>query len=479
MKKKIITFTMLATMLFSAVGCGGTGMQKGGKEGTLYINVYSAGYGTAWIDEAVRFFKEDNPGVEVEIEASPLAFSAIQTMLDNGNCTDDVILVGANNYRQFVSKGYLEDLSDMYESVIPDSEKKVKEVVAAGAYEKYTTADGKIYGIPWQENYSAGLVYNKKMFEQYGWDEDLPETMDEFFEICDKIVTDTQGAVTPLTFGGADGDGYMFTNFPQWLMEYYGYDEFMKLYTDLDSPAVYENQEEGRKKMYEMIARITKGKTSNGLNITLAGSEGATAITAQTNFVNGQVAMVVNGTWFPNEMKEYLALKNFEVGYLPMPHINADKKSGDGTIDTSNVRYSSDNGVMAIPATATNKDLAKQFLTHMLTSKSYTSFVKSTNGLLRPLRGIEVDTSSFNAFTKSAYEYFVADGDAKTNYVYSTHDLFDTDRLGVLYAYKGGFFARITAQATYEQALEVAQGCYANELSYVYDRWDGSKKEWK
>lgn len=476
MKNKILTLILVVALLFSVVGCGGKN-NKGGKEGTLSLNVYSAGYGTAWIDEAVRLFKEDNPDIEVEVESGPLAFDAVQTMLENNNCFYDVVLVGAHKYRQFVSKGYLTDMSDMYEGIIPGTDKKVKDVVAVGAYEKYSYDDGKIYGIPWQENYPAGLVYNKKMFERYGWDKDLPETVDEFWAFCDRIATDTKGAVTPLTYGGADGDGYMFTNFPQWLMEYYGYDEFEKIY-ELESPAVYENQAEGRKKVYETIARFTKGKTASGYNIALAGSEGATAITAQTNFVNGQVAMVVNGTWFPNEMKEYLSLKNFEVGYLPMPHINADKRSGDGTIDTSDVRYSSDNGVMAIPSTALNKDIAKEFLTHMLTSKSYTSFVEATNGLTRPLRGIEVDTSSFNDFTKSAYEYFNADGNAKTVYCFP-NDLISSDLLGILFAYQGGFFARITAEETYEAALKIAQGCYANELSLVYERWDAGKNQWK
>ena len=476
MRKKIGFLFLAVIMLLSFAGCGGT--TKKGVEGTLAITVYSAGYGTEWIDEAVRLFKEDNPGVEVDLETSPLAFSSVQTMLENGNCTDDIILVGAANYRSFISRGYLEDLSGMYETVIPGTEKKVKDVVAKDAIDKYTTEDGKIYGIPWQENFASGLVYNKSMFERYGWDEDLPETMDEFWDFCDRIVKDTEGAITPLTYGGADGNGYLYTNFPQWLMEYYGYDGFME-FLQLESPAVYEEHAEGRTKIYETIARLTKGKTDSGNNITLPGSEGATAITAQTNFVNGQVAMIVNGQWFMTEMAEYLELRNFEVGFLPMPHINADKKSGDGQTDTSDVRFTSDNGVMAIPSTAVNKDLAEKFLVHMLTSESYSSFVKATHGLLRPLRGIEVDTTGFDDFTLSAYEYFNANGNAKVNYSYSKDLMIENSELAIFFAYNGGFFSRITGAATYEQALEIARGCVANEISCVYEKWDSGANQWK
>lgn len=85
MRKKIGFLFLAVIMLLSFAGCGGR--TKKGVEGTLAITVYSAGYGTEWIDEAVRLFKEDNPGVEVDLETSPLAFSSVQTMLENGNCT--------------------------------------------------------------------------------------------------------------------------------------------------------------------------------------------------------------------------------------------------------------------------------------------------------------------------------------------------------------------------------------------------------
>lgn len=484
--KKITAFALGVALCLSAVGCGGGSgdssggngkieMGKRGEEGTLSLNVYAAGYGTDWITSAVTLFIEDNPNVKYYLEASPLALSAVKTQLENGNCKDDVILVNAADYESYVAKGYIEDLSDVYETVIPDGEKKVKDVVDENFMANKTLND-KIYGIPWQDNPPSGLIYNKKMFERYGWT--IPETMDEFWALCDKIAVDTEGSVAPLTFGGADGNGYLYTNFPQWLAECYGADG-MKEFFKMESPDAYVNQADGRNKVYSTIAKLTKGKTSNGSDIVLEGSVGATAITAQSNFINGRAAMVVGGTYFPTEMVEYITIKNFEAGYMPMPHINSDKKSVDGSKDTSNVLFSSDNGVFAIPATAKNKDLAKRFLVHMLTEKSYSAFIKSTHGLLRPLKDIKVNTEGFDDFTLAAFNGFYHDDKTERVYAVSDNKVIEKDVLSVFFAYEGGFFNRIAGANSYEDAKNVAEGCVANEITCVYKKWDANKNEWK
>lgn len=491
MKKfgKIIALLLCVMASLSVIACGGGNggsvgdsvkddvgkIGKRGEKGTLSLNVYAAGYGTDWITSAVSLFLQDNAGVKYYLEASPLALSAVKTQLENGNCKDDVILVSAADYESYVAKGYIEDLTDVYQSVIPDSGKKVEEVIDANVMAD-KVINGKKYGIPWQDNPPSGLIYNKKMFERYGWA--IPETMDEFWTLCDKIAEDTEGSVAPLTFGGADGNGYLYTNFPQWLSECYGANG-MKEFFRLGSPEVYSVQQEGRAKVYSTLARLTKGKTSKGTDITLDGSVGATAITAQSNFINGRAAMIVGGTYFPTEMVDYIKIKNFDAGYMPMPHINADKKSIDGSKDTSNVLFSSDNGVFAIPVSAANKDLAKQFLIHMLTEKSYSSFVKATHGLLRPLKGVKVNTDGFDAFTLAAFNGFYHDDKAERVYAVTPNKVLEKDILAVFFAYEGGFFNRIAGAESYEAAKSIAEGCTANEISCVLKKWDANKNEWK
>lgn len=147
MKKfgKIIALLLCVMASLSVIACGGGNggsvgdsvkddagkIGKRGEKGTLSLNVYAAGYGTDWITSAVSLFLQDNAGVKYYLEASPLALSAVKTQLENGNCKDDVILVSAADYESYVAKGYIEDLTDVYQSVIPDSGKKVEEVIDA------------------------------------------------------------------------------------------------------------------------------------------------------------------------------------------------------------------------------------------------------------------------------------------------------------------------------------------------------------
>lgn len=65
---------------------------------------------------------------------------------------------------------------------------------------------GHIYQIPMALTIRC-IIYNKEMFDTYGWEE--PKTFDELTALCRRIREETDG-VTPIVFGGAD-IGYYFT----------------------------------------------------------------------------------------------------------------------------------------------------------------------------------------------------------------------------------------------------------------------------
>lgn len=472
--KKIAVSILAGAMGIVSAGCG-VG-PNASVNGDINIMVYSAGYGFGWLEEAIRIYEEDHPDVKIGYDGDSLAFETIKTKLDNGTCEYDIVLADSGFYDQFVANGALTSLDDVYDSLIPDSDKKVGDVVNA-QIKNAATIGGHIYGIPWQQNTGSGLVYNVEMFKQYGWDENLPTTMDELWELCERIDSDTNGKVAPITYGGSDGNGYLNYNLPQWLCEYYGYDEMIE-FLKADSLECFSKQEAGRTKVYETLAELTKGEMKSGRPRCLKGSEGALAITAQTNFVNGEAAMTICGPWLPTEMKPYTDLTHFECGYLPMPHINADKMNGDHTIDTSDVRFSTDGNYMAIPSTSKNIDLAKDFLLYMFTKKSYTSFVKANNGLIRPVQGIDVDTSEFDGFTKAAYQYFSNGGEAKTVYQVSPNRVFEKGTLAIFQAYRGSFFSVIMNKTNYSDAIAAAKGCFANEIGVLAAKWDAEKQTW-
>ena len=189
---------------------------------------------------------------------------------------------------------------------------------------------------------------------------------------------------------------------PQWLVQYYGYDYIQNTFEKYESPVQYKDTEEGRLKAYQTLARLLKGTTKNGNNIALTGSNAFTAQATQREFLKGNAAMDICGAWFPTEMSTILKdYPDFEYGFFNLPHINSDLKDCNGN-DTSNVNYSLQANLLAIPTTSKHKDVAKDFLLSMYTKESYTTFVKENNGITRPI-DVEIDESVLNEFSKSVY----------------------------------------------------------------------------
>lgn len=162
MKKQLACLMTAVLSLSMFAGCGG-GNNDGGSSGDLSIMVYAAGYGMEWVDEAIRVYKEDHPDIEISAEGDPLAFESIKTQLENGNCSYDIILVDTGYYDQFVANDLLLCLDDVYASTIPGTEKTVSDVVNPQV-QQHRAINGKMYGIPWQQNNASGLIYNVEMF---------------------------------------------------------------------------------------------------------------------------------------------------------------------------------------------------------------------------------------------------------------------------------------------------------------------------
>lgn len=118
---KMVCIALCAFMLLPLYACGNNGGEAGGKT-KIKISVYAAGYGTGWIEEACRLYTEDHPEIIFKIEANNRMFDTIKTRLETNTCDSDVVLIANANYSSFVARGVLEDLSDVYASVIPDTE---------------------------------------------------------------------------------------------------------------------------------------------------------------------------------------------------------------------------------------------------------------------------------------------------------------------------------------------------------------------
>ena len=265
----VLCVAMGAMLSLGVAGCSGSGGNDINPDAdtTLKVSVYAAGYGTGWIEEACRIYSEDHPEVGFTIEANNRMFDTIKTRLETGTCDSDIVLIANANYSSLVALGVLEELSGVYNAVIPGTEGTTVRSVIPDIQYNYRVRNGGVYGVPWQDATPPGFIYNKTLFKEHGWNES-PDTMTEFFELCDEIAkTD----VAPLVYGGGQENGYAVNILNQWFVEYYGYDYIANTFMDYASPDIYSYTLEGRQKVYETAARLLQGQTANGESIALAG----------------------------------------------------------------------------------------------------------------------------------------------------------------------------------------------------------------
>ncbi|MFV0342503.1 MAG: ABC transporter substrate-binding protein [Anaerocolumna sp.] len=173
-------------------------------------------------------------------------------------------------------------------------------------------AGGTLKSIPYQPNIFA-FFYNQSLFDEAGITE-VPKTWDEFLVVCEKLKT---AGITPLT----SDDAYINTNFGYHLARLIGNDNVEKVVTEglwAEEPAVLKvamAYEELAQKGY-MSEYIESNVWPNGQNVELA---------------LGEVAMYLNGSWLPNEVKDMTG-PDFKWGCFSYPAL----EGGATGIEASN-----------------------------------------------------------------------------------------------------------------------------------------------
>lgn len=162
---------MIALTACSGGGNGG-GDQGGGSGTTLSIMWWGPDERHEATKKALDIYSQQNPGVKFKPEymAWEAYWQKLPTLAASKTITD-VLQMDAAYIQEYVSRGQLEDLSDIDLTGIVDP--KVIDNLKIG---------GKLYGIPLSQN-AQGMAYNKAELEQYGIP--LPHkdwTYDEYFQ---------------------------------------------------------------------------------------------------------------------------------------------------------------------------------------------------------------------------------------------------------------------------------------------------------
>lgn len=156
----------------------------------------------AGLDKAAKLFEQAYPDIKVHVNnvgAGPAEYEKLQTALKAGSGGPDVVQIEYDFLPSFIVTDGLLDIAkyganDAKSYFVPWTWSQV-------------SPDGKtVYGIP-QDSGPLALLYNKKIFDQYGLS--VPTTWDEFAQQAEKLAQGSGGKVKMANFYTTTGPWMM------------------------------------------------------------------------------------------------------------------------------------------------------------------------------------------------------------------------------------------------------------------------------
>lgn len=461
---KILCCVLAILLMLSAAACGTGGNQESADgRRILKWEVLKAGYGSIPYEKVAEAFMAEHPDVLVKIVFNPSITATTASRLEsNTNLADIYSFKSVQSIKRWVIEGWVEPLDDVYNAELSTG-KTVSESMTGNAQE-VCSYNGTPYAIP-EYTSTGGFVYNKSLFDQHGWV--VPKTTAELERLCKQILKETDGAVAPIVYCGGAADGYLYTAVDNWVYSYEGISNLDTFYS-YESPEVF-NPSVFKGKMYA-LQNLEKFFYDEG-NYTMAGSVGMNHIIAQTKLIQGEAAMMVNGSWFENEMSEVLSQNpDVEMGMFPLPEMsdpagNVLHSDNYTTEDGKQVIQSGYGSNYFIPANAENKEDAKEFLRFLSEPEICAMYTRYTNAI-RPFEyDLSPDAEAYaemSSFGKSVLNM------ASENYLYAAN-------VTNPFVIKGltGFWARgSTPFVAIRDGAETITQALQNDYDYALNNWD-------
>ena len=189
-RKNAISAALAVAMLTAAIlpGCS-----SGGDSGVTEIEILQyKPEAAAYFDQVEEEFNASHDDIHLTISSPNDASTIMRTRFVREDYPDIIGIGGDINYSYYVDADILADISD-YQG-LSDIKQSYLDILEAL---EITPEDG-IYGVPYVAN-AAGILYNKDMFEEYGWE--IPETWGELIQLCEDIQAE---GILPFYFGFRD-----------------------------------------------------------------------------------------------------------------------------------------------------------------------------------------------------------------------------------------------------------------------------------
>lgn len=453
--------------LFSA--CGGRNETK---EGVLTIHYYEGGYGSEWLEDALEEYQEDHPGFEYKLNPDPYISSTVTTYLQSGKNLSDIYMIqDGSKWAEWVSNGYIASLQDVYEAEVETSEGtiKVKDYMDQNLVGRYYMQGRVGQGdyIPWvlpEASISTSLIYNEDYLlatphtttEAGKWNAgdywtQPPATVADLLAFCNDFnargLKNSDGqAITPFTLAGKESHWLKFFLYI-WFAQYQGVYEENELNADkiAGEGSYYDFWNFASENVWKMtgiqvaidtLKQIFVDDSGEWKNLYGSVSEYSTQ-DAEREFVKGNSAMLIGGSFFYNEMRRFLDLNgdgkdDYTFKMMPLPTIENAQQNADGTPAVLSF-YSTDE-IIFVPAKATNLELAKSFLATLFSEENNLNFTQKT-GTMRPFNYDPIALSGegyqWSPFTKSVLDLYQNSDERLYSYPYGQ----ERENVSLIYRY--------------------------------------------
>ena len=249
-------------------------------------------------NKIIADFEAENPDIKVVQNQVADADTIIRTLLVKDKAPDVITLNANGGFGKLAQAGVFYDFSD--EPVLQTINPAVQEILA-----DLGNKEGEVNGLGYVNN-ANGVIYNQDIFEEQGLK--VPETWNEFIDVCDKLKA---AGITP--FYGTLADSW--TGLPSFnaLGAYPSQGDFWDQMraegenVGPDSPVSFQKDfPEALDQQYELYSKYMQD-----------GYRGKTYDDGNAAFANGEVAMLLQGIWATNPIKQINP--DIRAGIFPYP----------------------------------------------------------------------------------------------------------------------------------------------------------------
>ena len=371
MVQRLMALGLASAMAVGMVGCGDSKGKENntdtGKvdweftseekklEGEFELQIFVGGYGSECWEYAIEKFQEENPDLEITAHLDANVNTQMKTRWAKDNPPDFVFLDGTDLPAEtWMAEGKLMDLSEIYnKGNVYGTDVLIKDRIREGLVDTYkdTTA---VYKMPFLLS-TYGMWYDETLFTQKNWQ--VPKNYEELKTFCEA----SKGAgINPIIYTG-QYSGYLVWGLlmPAVASEALASNDLDYFYdvANAANEEVFADQRFVRclEKLEELAKAGYFDKSGLSMN----------HITSQATWLKRTDALIPNGLWLENEMKDSTP-DDFQMRYYPSMLQDKDQK-------TCVIASAS---TVGIASKAKNPEAAAAFLRFLYTDEIAAKFVE-------------------------------------------------------------------------------------------------------